>query len=706
MTKDISRRLLEAHYMLPEDKCNKYLMYDRVTKFLSRGDPALQLRLLTYCTDGWLGLSSPILSNSNNKNKGHMISCFVNHVADTVQSMVEGNAEISYLSVAGGGVGQDLSSVRGCDGDKGIGVIPICQTLDATIGQFKQGKTRRGSVAAYLDIHHPDILEFIDVRLPTGGDKTRKALGIFNAVKITDEFMEDLEAGRDTDIICPKRGKIGTHSALDLWKRVHKARELSGTPYIYYTGNVDRGRSKLMKEGDHKVNSSNLCCVSGDTLVQVRIEGKEMHVPISTLAPYWEEDHQLTYNTLEVYDGTRYVESRVYLASHKDKLTSYRFKVTNRDGRTLVTFLDCTDNHKFYLEDGSMKYAKDLKAGDLLLEHVDTLDVVDGLVEFVGTYGDSYEGRTYCVDVPTTHRWVANQWVYTGNSEIFLRNDEKYTAVCCLSSVNLEYYDDWKDHPTFIQDCVKMHNNVLDITYADMSEQPERYGKVLNSIDKFRDIGLGVMGFHGMLMKKGIPFESGLALSYSKSIMKHIKEKAEEARQGNYNMIAIAPTANNALITGCTPSIEPITSNTCKVKTRVGVHEVVNPYLVKFFRDAGCDDEEVLMLVDLVRNNNGSVYGLDALDYIMSDEDKEVFKTAWEIDQEWVIKHAVFRQEFIDQGQSINLFFSKGTDRAKVSKCSYEAYKGGLKSLYYQRTATDQVSTVKKDDNGCLGCEG
>ena len=308
-------------------------------------------------------------------------------------------------------------------------------------------------------------------------------------------------------------------------------------------------------------------------------------------------------------------------------------------------------------------------------------------------------------------------------SEITLATDEERTAVCCLSSVNLEYYDEWSKVPAFIPDLVRMLDNVL--TYF-IESAPDELEKAKFSAQRERSIGLGAMGFHAYLQKQGIPFDNPMAAGTNYEIFKHIKEDAERttrelavergacpdddsASVRNAHLLAIAPNASSSIICGNTsPSIEPYRANAYTQKTKSGSNLVKNKFLEKVLEKYGKNDEETWSSIIA---NKGSVQHLNMLD----DWEKDNLKTAVEINQAWVIEHASARQDFICQSQSVNLFFPPDVNKADLHNVHMLAWAKNLKTLYYLRSEAisraDNVSNQAKreiifEQADCLSCEG
>lgn len=303
-------------------------------------------------------------------------------------------------------------------------------------------------------------------------------------------------------------------------------------------------------------------------------------------------------------------------------------------------------------------------------------------------------------------------------TEIFLPTNADRTAVCCLSSVNLAKYDEWKDNELFISDLIEFLDNVLD-SFIEKAPRSQ-FWRSIHSAYRERSIGLGAMGFHTFLQSKMVPFDSVVAKSWNKRIFKQIREQADAATerlarergeapdiQGtgkrNAHLLAIAPNATSSyLCGGVSPGIEP-TLNSFTAKTKTLNFTWRNKELEKYVTDE--------KLWRQIHANRGSVQELD-----LSNEIKEVFKTSFELDQQWVIEHAADRQEFIDQGQSVNLFFTPDDDVKYINNIHINAWKKGLKSLYYVRTTTsrrpeniaNKIEREVRTDSGteCLACEG
>jgi ribonucleoside-diphosphate reductase alpha chain len=321
-------------------------------------------------------------------------------------------------------------------------------------------------------------------------------------------------------------------------------------------------------------------------------------------------------------------------------------------------------------------------------------------------------------------------------SEIILPTNEERTAVCCLSSLNLEYYDDWKTNDLFLKDTAEMLDNVLQYF---IDNAPDTIARARYSASRERSIGIGALGWHALLQRKNIPWESALATGLNKGIFKYVRGKLNEANQelgkergqapdavgtGNRfsHLMAIAPNASSSIIMGNTsPSIEPFRANAYRQDTLSGSHLHKNQYLDKVINKY-CEEQGKDYAAEIwssIIANDGSVQHLTWMD----DYTKDVFKTSMEIDQRWVIQHAADRQEYIDQAQSLNVFFRPDSNIKYIHAVHFMAWKQKLKTMYYCRS--DKIAKADKvskkiereviaeidlrslaEGNECLACEG
>jgi ribonucleoside-diphosphate reductase alpha chain len=308
--------------------------------------------------------------------------------------------------------------------------------------------------------------------------------------------------------------------------------------------------------------------------------------------------------------------------------------------------------------------------------------------------------------IPEHHR-LAGLEVKMSNlcSEITLptgkdKDGNQRTAVCCLSSLNLEKFLEWENHPTMIEDCLRFLDNILDDFIA---RAPDSMSRAKYSAARERSVGLGVMGMHSFFQSQNVPIESVMAKVWNKRMFRHIKAQADEASvklahergacpdAADYgimerfsNKIAIAPTASISIICGgASPGIEPTTANSYLHKTLSGSFAVRNEYLAKVLEKHGHNDEDTW---SSITQHEGSVQHLDFL----SEHEKMVFKTAFELDQRWLIELAADRAPFICQAQSLNIFLPANVHKKDLHMIHFTAWKKGVKSLYYCRSKSLQ----------------
>jgi len=566
-------------------------------------DFELAQRLYEYSSDLWFMFSTPILSNGGT-NRGLPISCFLNYVPDSRDGLSSHYDENIWLASSGGGIGGYWGDIRSngiatANNSRSTGSIPFMKVVDSQMLAFNQGVTRRGSYASYMDIDHPEIEEFINIRKESGGDINRKCLNIHNGVNLTNEFLQAVQEDNDWRLIDPKTGEaVKTVSARDLWWQIINARAETGEPYMINIDTCNEFLPKEQKALGLDIKQSNLC------------------------------------------------------------------------------------------------------------------------------------------------------------SEITLPTNEERTAVCCLSSVNLEHYDDWSTDENFIKDLITMLDNVIqhfidnaiDTTElgdynanfkrfkSHIREGKEGFTKSSFSAYRERSLGLGAMGFHAYLQKNNITFEGIFATGFNNKAFSHIKSKSVDASKvlaetrgeapditgsgmRNAHLMAIAPNASSSIICGGTsPSIEPYRANIFTHKTLSGSYQVKNKYLDKVISKKKGNKTEIWKEITA---NKGSIQSMN----IFTDKEKEIFKTADELNQIWIVEHAHMRQQYVCQSQSVNLFFvsPKATENQDVHD-EYLQYLNDvhwyamhkLKSLYYFRSESARdaenvnikIPRINLEDTECIACEG
>ena len=547
---DFGKKTLVDRYLLPGESYQD--MFSRVATVYADDTEHAQ-RLYDYMSQLWFMPATPVLSNGG-AGRGLPISCFLNAVDDSLESIVDTWNENVWLASNGGGIGTYWGRVRsigekiGAAG-KTSGIIPFIRVMDSLTLAISQGSLRRGSAAVYLDIHHPEIEEFLEIRKPSG-DFNRKSLNLHHGLNITDEFMEAVRDGSEFALRSPATDEVmKTVDARALWQKILEMRLQTGEPYLIYSDTVNRALPDFQREVGLKVQQSNLC-------------------------------------------------AEIMLATGEDQ------------------------------------YGRDR------------------------------------------------------------------TAVCCLSSINAETYDQWKDEPGFVEDIMRMLDNVLQ-DFIDRA--PEGMADAVYSATRERSVGLGLMGFHSLLQKKGVAFESAMAKSLNMRLFNHIRSGADAASrklaeergacpdaadkgvmERFSHKMAVAPTASISIICGGTSAgIEPIPANIYTHKTLSGSFTVRNKFLEEVLERHGKNTDGVWATI---LEAEGSVQHLDFLE----DHEKDVFKTAFEIDQRWVIEHAADRADKICQAQSLNIFLPGNIDKWDLHMLHWQAWEKGVKSLYYCRSKSVQ----------------
>ena len=549
-------------------------------------------RIYNYISNLWFMPATPVLSNGGTE-RGLPISCFLNEANDSLKGITDLWEENVWLAARGGGIGSYWGNLRSIGEKIGkvgktSGIIPFIKVMDSLTLAISQGSLRRGSAACYLQIDHPEIEEFIEMRRPTGGDVNRRSLNLHHGVLVSDDFMRAVETDSQWALRSPNDGSVqSTISARNLWIRLLTARVETGEPYVVYIDTVNRQIPQHHKLAGLKVKTSNLC-------------------------------------------------SEI----------------------TLPTGID---------NDGKER-----------------------------------------------------------------------TAVCCLSSLNLDTYDQWKDNDQFVEDVMRFLDNVMTDF---INRAPDEFANAKYSALRERSVGLGVMGLHSYFQQKSIPFGSVMSKVWNKKIFSNIQEKVDAAsvalaeergacpdaaeygiKERFSNKTAIAPTASISIICGgSSPGIEPIAANSFTHKTLSGSFNVRNKYLKKILEKYNKDSDDVW---SSITTNQGSVSHLEFL----TAEEKDTFKTAFEIDQRWIIELGADRTPHISQAQSINVFIPADIHKKELHDIHFQAWKKGLKSLYYCRsksiqraenvnkgTSTDVTKNVyskenesnNKDNNyeECLSCQ-
>lgn len=574
---DIAVATLKDRYMLEGDVSPEDVFYRSVDKHCT-GEHLERMR--KYIDNQWFVPSTPCLANGNSE-RGSEIACFLPNMDDSRKSLNDHFTEVSWLSSNGGGVGGCWSGIRSVGertskGSQSNGVIPFLGIVDRAVLAFAQGGTRRASYAAYMDVSHPEIMEFVESRKPTGGDFNRKLLNLHNGVVVSDAFMKAVKAGDGWDFIDPHSKEIrGTVPARQVWEAILEMRVLQGEPYILFKDNANRVPNAVTEALGIEIEQSNLCT--------------------------------------EILSATRMPDGR-----------------------------------------------------------------------------------------PST-------------------------GVCCLGSLNMENYDEYADEiDVVVRDCLWYLWLVLDNF---IRTNPDGAERAVENAAFYRDVGLGTVGWHSYLQRRGVPFASTIAMGLNHCIYRDIRKAAdlanlslldtlpacpasieasvitgEDLKRVFTHMLAIAPNASTALFVDTSGGVEPYLGNAVVRKTASGTFLWKNKHLEKALEALGMNNQETWYSIQL---NNGSVQHLP-----IPQDVKDVFKTAYEINQYAIIQQAADRQKFLDHTQSINLFVIPDTPRGKLNKWHFKAWELGLPTLYYVRSVTkhrasaglDVHKIIQDDSEDCLVC--
>jgi ribonucleoside-diphosphate reductase alpha chain len=319
-----AKKLLKDYYQTKEE-VSPQQAYARAAVAYSYGDMELAQRIYNYVSDGWFMYASPVLSNApmpGEKTRALPISCFLTYVPDTLEGLIDHSAELRWLSVKGGGVGGHWSDVRAVS-DKAPGPMPFIHTVDADMTAYRQGMTRKGSYAAYMDISHPDIIEFLNMRIPTG-DVNRKNLNLHHAVNISDAFMRAVERDEMWDLVDPNEQEArDSMKARKLWETVLEIRYRTGEPYLNFIDTANRALPQTMKDKGLKINGSNLCN-------EIHLPTNEDRTAVCCLSSVNLEKFDEWERTPMIRDLIRFLDNvlRFFIENAGDEISRARFSAT------------------------------------------------------------------------------------------------------------------------------------------------------------------------------------------------------------------------------------------------------------------------------------------------------------------------------------------------------------------------------------------
>ena len=547
---EVALSTISKGYLLPGETPKK--AYKRVVSSIAMrlNRPDLENKFFKYIWNGWIGLASPVLSNTGT-DRGLPISCFGIDTPDSIRGIGLTNAELMKLTSQGGGVGISLSRIRERGAPikgngKSEGVVPWAKIYDSTIIATNQGSVRRGAASVNLDINHPDVGEYLQIRRPKG-DPNRQCLNLHQCIVVDDAFMRRLN-DRDPE-------------SMNLWMQILKARVETGEPYIMFKDNVNKDNPMAYLMNNLNVSMTNIC------------------------------------------------------------------------------------------------------------------------------------------------------------SEITLHTDEEHSFICCLSSLNLAKYDEWKDTDV-VETAIYFLDGVMQ-EFIDKSQGRDSLKRTHNHAKKGRALGLGVVGWHTFLQQKGMPFNSIASTAYTHNIFSDIKNRAEKASldlaqvygepvwckgtgMRNTHLMAIAPTVSNSVILGgISAGIEPLPANIYTFNGAKGTFIRKNKVLESLLESK---KENKNKWWDQMLADGGSAQNLP--DNVLTPDEKELFLTFPEINQLELVRQAAIRQRYLDQTQSLNLSFDPSDSPKWINQVHMEAWKLGIKTLYYLRTDSVIKGDLGSRQADCISCDG
>lgn len=639
---EFAKKLILDYYLKDNESIQEG--FARAAFAWSGNKPELAQRLYDAVSKGWFMFASPVLSNAPevlNKDeftfkpqKALPISCYLSHVDDSLDGLISNSSETRWLSVKGGGVGINFSQVR-AESKMSPGPIPFICTYDTDVEAYKQGKVRRGSIAIYMDVSHPNINEFIKLRVPTG-DASRKchSTGFHNAVNITDAFMEAVENDLPWNLIDPNDRTVrDTVSARKLWDEILDIRYRTGEPYLHFIDTANKYLPLAQKNLNLKINNSNLCA-------EIELPTNKDRTAVCCLSSLNLETYDEWKNTTLVQDLIEMLDNVLtyFIENTPDEISKARYSAMRERALGLGVM-----GFHYFLQKNSVAF-------------------------------ESQAARNL-------------------NKEVF--NHIHTEAVISTKRLGIER----GECPDFITD--------LTFTLYDESKITVKSSDMVTIVNR-DNLSSSLQTIRAFEIVPGDAVCIGGGIVHRVEI---IEGKHPNTGWRNSQLEAIAPTANSGILCGTSPSIEPTNSNAYVHQTRAGSWPVKNRYLEKLLDSKKLNTEETWKIII---NSGGSIQNMD----IFTTEEKNIFKTAFELNQMWVVKHAADRRCFITQGQSVNMFFPAKCDRTYFSKVHYMAWKLGIKSLYYTRTLAssraenvaekvERVALINADeDTGCKACEG
>lgn len=639
-------------------------------------------KFFTLLWNGWLSPSTPVLSNMGT-DKGMAVSCSGGYVGDSINDFYKSYHEVAMLTKFGFGTSSYIGDIRPrgskiSRGGKAAGTKPVFEHFIHDMRVVTQGNSRRGAFAAYIDIEHGDFDELADLVLHEPDDAN---IGW----NITDKFIKKLNEGNS--------------EALRRYQKALKLKMVTGKGYFFFVDKVNRKLPKWCKDHNLTVKASNLC-LRGDTIITIKDTGAEELIRLD--------------NFIEKYALGMFVAPTV--KTYKDGEVIFS-KVTNaaitgtaeeliRIETTTGKIIECTENHLIFTRNRGWVAANNLSKTDILIES----SLIPSMPLSI-TRIKIEEESVYDITVPETQSFFANNILVHNCNEITLFSDENHTFTCVLSSMNLFRYDEWKDtdavfNATVFLDCVA-EDLIINGSNIPGLENAIRFTK------KGRALGLGTCGFHSYIQSKNWSFEGLEAHLWNIEAFKKLDDDSKKASEWmakefgepewckgygvrNTHRIAIPPTKSNALLQGgVSEGINPDPALVFTQATAAGEVDRITPVFLEFLKSKKKHTKEV---IDDIIEHNGSIQHVDW----MTDDEKLVYRTAFEIDQKAVLRLAATRAKYLDQWQSLNLFFSSEEDEKYISEVHQEAFMDErILGLYYVYSLTG----VKAAKNECIACQ-
>lgn len=690
-------------------------------------------RFFDYCRKNWVSLASPVFANFG-KPYNLPASCNKGILEDSMDGIFSALREVALLAKNGAGTAKDFSNIRPLGasistGGTSDGPLSWIELFEKAILKTSQSSVRRGFFTAYLSVDHPDIMDFL--RCCREGSPIQH---ITTGVTIPPGWIKEMKDGDE------RKRKI--------YSEILRSRYEIGFPYILFLDNCNEGKPQHYKDLGLDIKTSNIC-VAGSELVPT-------DRGLKTAEELWKEGGELT-----VFDGEKQVKASA-MQKISESAETYTIYLDNGMTHTI------TPEHKVCTKEGDIE-CQHLKVGDLVKIQTKASGFAEGLInnitkilydgwdiktdnlqrtqlefsncgrktKIVKKDGelvlekDSSEGEysavvgverapnqpVYCLTVDSeNHHWVCNGVITHNCNEIVDYCDPQTEFVCVLSSVNLVHYDQWKD--TDLVYDLRIALDCIVTEYIEKARTKPGFEKVVKFAENYRSVGLGVLGFHDLLQSKMIPFGSLDSFKVNNEIFKLLRDETDRAsrwmaqewgeppglkgfgvRSGTN--VAIAPTKSTSFIMGNrSPSIEVIKSNYTEKELAKIQSEYKNPQLEQLLIEKELNVDWVW---DKINEDGGSVQNLP--DHVLSEAEKEVFKTAYEISQMDIIKLAGQRQKYIDQGQSLNLFVHPKTPPKDISNLVLTAHSEGVKGLYYQYNIS-AAKEFSRELVTCSSCEG